>query len=964
MYSEFFGLKLTPFNNTPDPRFFYNTPEHEEAVASLIYAAQERKGFSLLTGEVGSGKTLISRLILSRLERSAKFAVIHNTRVGPRELLFSICREFDVRVAPDAAAPEMSRALEEFLLDQYARDRLAVVIVDEAQHLTSESFEELRLLGNLEADDAKLMSVLILGQPELQQTFRLPEMRQLQQRLFRSIHLKGLTRELTDGYIAHRLRVAGLLKGPNVFDRSALDAIYDQSGGVPRLINQICDGAMLAAYTRSTKKITAEIVAEVMEQSRATAVPSRLPVSTLVPAAGRESSRRYVVETHHAEESIRQLEDRVREATASSEQARKMIDASIADAKRTSVGESVAEIQAAQRGLDELIKEQRRQLSMLRADADATTHRARSETAALKSDLDKFRCTVVENLHHERKALEVRIAESSRASAELESRTQHLTAGMTAAWREFQKTYQESMGGAREAVVMIREQSGASLGQLRDALAQINERSTAIRVDLIDFGEQLKSGSAKDVEWIKQTVGEQLERIRETSDSARRELAELGDQVKVGSAKSVEGLKLIVARLLQQIEDRRTHFRKDVEQSLESMGSTGKQLAADLSDAKETLRQIIEDAKARFDAGSSQTRDILAQAQTSAITTQNQAVQLLAESRGFSERLREQVEASVRRADETAAATGRELQELRSDLRKDREQVRDQIIESKMIVQGARQEAAKTIEQARAEATRLIETANTTTSRLFEEAGRFERESQSRAERIIQHARETEGRVDALLRLPKEIIDEANARTASLADLSKSLSSVISQLGAAGETARTQKQEILEASALAEERLEGLRSHTTRVGQLVGIIRQLYGVLDARIEGLRERLDQADDLCRTVPREIDGLRSALNSGRHGNRGPESSRPKTSSGKAAPTSPRGRSAVLKAAGGSTGAPPAPGMLGDIVSRNRKLHEWLRQTLREAESHDAKVEPDDHKPPRTATTPARESEAVSA
>ncbi|HVP11356.1 MAG TPA: AAA family ATPase, partial [Phycisphaerae bacterium] len=277
MYCDFFQLERLPFNNTPDPRFFFNTPDHEEALASLLYAAEQRKGFVLVSGEVGSGKTLLSRLLLAKLGPCVKTAVINNTRLSGPELLMAICREFEVETEEEATIAEISHALEQFLLEQYARDRLAVVVLDEAQNLPLEAFEELRMLGNLEADDAKLLQVLILGQPELQESFRQPSMRQLHQRVFRTFHLKALNRELTEGYIKHRLHVAGLPADQEVFVPQAMEAIYRHSEGIPRLINQICDNAMLAAYTESSRQVSAKIIHEVVEQMMALTVVSNEP---------------------------------------------------------------------------------------------------------------------------------------------------------------------------------------------------------------------------------------------------------------------------------------------------------------------------------------------------------------------------------------------------------------------------------------------------------------------------------------------------------------------------------------------------------------------------------------------------------------------------------------------------------------------------------------------------------------
>lgn len=262
MYCKHFDLTLAPFSSTPDPRFFFETPDHEEALASLQFVAQERKGFAMLTGEVGTGKTLVSRMVLSRLPAGARTAVITHSRIGGPELLAAICDEFEIQVEANAPVTVLMHQLERYLLEQYARDRLALVVLDEAQNLPADALEQLRMLGNLEAEDAKLLQVLILGQPELLHLLAAPGMRQLRQRIYRTYHLHGLSAEQTAVYIQHRLNVAGAADR-RIFSDEALQSVHKHSNGLPRLVNQICDNAMLTAYSQNLATINASIIREV-----------------------------------------------------------------------------------------------------------------------------------------------------------------------------------------------------------------------------------------------------------------------------------------------------------------------------------------------------------------------------------------------------------------------------------------------------------------------------------------------------------------------------------------------------------------------------------------------------------------------------------------------------------------------------------------------------------------------------
>ena len=264
MYCSHFGLHRPPFNNTPDPTFYFSTPEHEEALATLQYATLQRKGFVLVTGEIGAGKTLVGRLFMRQIERDATVAVINHTNLNGQQLLTAICSEFEIETPAGESGPQLLERLQNFLLDQFAKDRYAVVLLDEAQNLPNESFEELRMLGNLEADDAKLLQVCILGQPELRDRIRQPGMRQLDQRLFRRFHLPALNRDQTKAYIQHRLTVAGA-PGAELFSEEAIDRIYAASRGVPRVVNQICDNALLTAYGENIKQVSSRIVDRIVE---------------------------------------------------------------------------------------------------------------------------------------------------------------------------------------------------------------------------------------------------------------------------------------------------------------------------------------------------------------------------------------------------------------------------------------------------------------------------------------------------------------------------------------------------------------------------------------------------------------------------------------------------------------------------------------------------------------------------
>jgi general secretion pathway protein A len=260
VYLSFFGLAEKPFAITPDPRYLYLSERHAEALAHLLYGINESGGFIQLTGEVGTGKTTVVRTLLSRVPHHADVAVILNPRVTPVEFLLTICEELGLGI-PDAdrdSVKQMVDALNRRLLGAHAEGRRIIVLVDEAQNLSIDVLEQVRLLTNLETPTQKLLQIILIGQPELRELLDRTDLRQLAQRITGRYHLMPLSREETKGYVRHRLRVAGATE--EIFTPGALMELHRLSLGIPRVINVACDRALLGAYTQETKKITASLV--------------------------------------------------------------------------------------------------------------------------------------------------------------------------------------------------------------------------------------------------------------------------------------------------------------------------------------------------------------------------------------------------------------------------------------------------------------------------------------------------------------------------------------------------------------------------------------------------------------------------------------------------------------------------------------------------------------------------------
>lgn len=279
MYKSFFGLKENPFNVNPDPRFLYLTNQVEETLTGLMYGIQTRKGFITLTGEVGTGKTtLVNRLLDWLHSRRARTAFLFNSRMNSNQLFDFILAEFEITCDSKSKSQQLMK-LNHWLLDRYRRGETVVLIIDEAQNLTYPVLEEIRLLTNLETSTEKLLQIVLSGQPELEEKLKLPQLRQLRQRIMLRCRTAPLSKEQTQEYINERLKTAGA-SGEPIFSQKAMETVHLYSLGIPRVINLLCEHSLVNSYVEQQRPIQPKTVEDVAREFQLDEIEPIAPVGT------------------------------------------------------------------------------------------------------------------------------------------------------------------------------------------------------------------------------------------------------------------------------------------------------------------------------------------------------------------------------------------------------------------------------------------------------------------------------------------------------------------------------------------------------------------------------------------------------------------------------------------------------------------------------------------------------------
>jgi type II secretory pathway predicted ATPase ExeA len=313
MYKQFFGLTKNPFEISPDPYFYHATPRHNEALANLHYGVGRRKGFIVITGEVGTGKTLLLRCLLAELRKNnIAFGYVFNPLLSTTEFFQYIMADLGLQYS-GRSKTEMLLDLNRFLIQRHARGLITALVVDEAQALRPELLEEIRLLTNLETSQQKLLQIVLMGQPELEGVLDSPNLRQLKQRVSLRCQLLPLDEQQTHSYVLSRLERAGASAEPAIFEPEALTKVFEYSRGIPRIINNLCENSMVNAFARQQHTVTGDMISEVAADFRlttSTSTPEEPVDAGAVPQENNESILRSLFRALRTMDSAQSLEEK------------------------------------------------------------------------------------------------------------------------------------------------------------------------------------------------------------------------------------------------------------------------------------------------------------------------------------------------------------------------------------------------------------------------------------------------------------------------------------------------------------------------------------------------------------------------------------------------------------------------------------------------------------------------------
>ncbi len=313
MYKQFFGLSKNPFEISPDPYFYHATPRHNEALANLHYGVGRRKGFIVITGEVGTGKTLLVRCLLAELRKNnIAFGYVFNPLLSTTEFFQYIMADLGLQYS-GRSKTEMLLDLNRFLIQRHARGLITALVVDEAQALRPELLEEIRLLTNLETSQQKLLQIVLMGQPELEAVLDSPNLRQLKQRVSLRCQLLPLDEEQTRSYVLSRLERAGAKSDPAIFNDESLSKVFEYSRGIPRIINNLCENAMVNAFAREIHTVTPDMISEVAADFRlatSASAPEEPAEGNAIPAESNESLLRSLFRLLRTMDNAQTLEEK------------------------------------------------------------------------------------------------------------------------------------------------------------------------------------------------------------------------------------------------------------------------------------------------------------------------------------------------------------------------------------------------------------------------------------------------------------------------------------------------------------------------------------------------------------------------------------------------------------------------------------------------------------------------------